>query len=777
MIRVIDLEVENKEWYGQLASLHNPENFIVEAGWLDLRSGEAPDWDAVQTHRSNTLAESLDTSWFNLDGVTTLVAHNAAYELHAFLCRHNLEITKFLKRGGRIYCTQWAEYLLSDYQHHYPSLNEIAPTYGGTQKVDGIKILWEQGVLTSCIDPDLLHEYLAGPEGDVVNTAKVFLGQYAKLVEREQVQLFWERMRGNVAFAFCEYFGLKVDTGIANKNMLARQEELAELQEQMQQFVPTDMHPNMEFSWSSRHDVSALLFGGARPYRYLDNYDPIKYEKDDFYKTHAGERVLVSSDPNLVGADQYVTYRSGKNQGSIKIFREDTDEPKLKWYEGLQHFKPLIDIAAMPAVLREKFEGDWKGAQLQRCGTPVYSTAEEVLGVLAVHGWPAASTLNKIHEVSKDLGSFYLTQTFNEAGELVKQSGMLQYVQPDGFVHHQLNTCATVTGRLSSSRPNLQQLPRADEDGDGDAKSRVKEAFVSRFGRHGKIVQVDYSAVEVVALAAMSNDKALMHHMQSGTDMHCLRLAGVLKEPYDEVRLKCKDYEHPEHAHYSKMRTDIKPRAFAFQYGATAPGIAYATGCTVEDAEQFIAAESALFPETIQYRDVVLQAVQETGMLPEGLMREQSPDGRWVLYRRGYFRTPSSARYSFRQHLRWDREQRRETMQYRPTQLANYWCQGEAFSIMAIAAGRVLDWLLQSDFMQGKVAVINCVHDALYLDCHESVLRQVGEAVQDIMEDTPRYMDEVLGSKLSHVPFPAEAVFGSSMQEETPLKLFKGTSL
>lgn len=766
MIRVIDLEVENKPWYGQLASLHNPENYIVEAGWLDLHSGQPPNWDAVQTHRSNSLKESEDTTWFNLDGVTILVAHNAAYELHCFLCRHRDEVEKFLKRGGRIFCTQWCEYLLSDFQHHYPSLNEIAPNYGGTQKVDGIKILWEQGVLTSAIDPVLLHDYLAGYEGDVVNTAKVFLGQYSKLVERGQEALFWERMRANTAFAYCEFFGLHVDTDVAYTNMAEREEELKALRSSMQQYLPADLPEHIEFSWSSRHDVSALLFGGARPYRELGEYDPPKFEKADFYKLPDG-----SLHPIEEGVpSECVTFASGKNKGMPKVFREDTLEPKLKWYEKLYTFQPLINLQGLPEVLRDKFDKDWQGAQTQRCGTPVYSTAAEVLEVLAVHGWPSAATLNKIHEVEKDLGSFYLTQKLNADGTVKSQSGMLQFVQPDGIVHHQLNTCATVTQRLSSSKPNMQQLPRADEDDDGEAKSKVKQAFTSRFGTQGVILQSDYSAVEVVMLAAMSGDHALLNHMQNGTDMHCLRLAGVLQEPYESVLEKCKNREHPQHATYSIMRTNIKPKAFAFQYGATARGIAYATGSTVEDAQAFITAESALFPDSVAFRDVIREAVERTGNEDSGLYREQAPDGRWLLYRRGYYAAPSASRYSFRQYMQWDASVRRESMQYRPTQMANYWCQGEAFLVMAVAAGRVLDWLLSKNFYDGKVAIINCVHDALYLDCHLSVAAEVAATVKLLMEGTPKYMDAVLGTALGHVPFPADCVWGYSMQDEHALK-------
>lgn len=778
MIRCIDLEVENHEWYGQTASLHNPDNYIVEAGWLDLKPGEQPDYNAVQTHRNNSLEESLDTSWFNLDGVTVLVAHNAAYEIHAFLCRHKEEFEKFLKRGGRVYDTQWAEYLLTDYVHQYPALDEVAPKYGGTQKVDGIKILWEQGVLTSQIDPDLLHEYLAGPEGDVVNTAKVFLGQYSALQKRGQLPVFWERMDANLAFAYCEYNGLKVDEEVANRNKAEREQELKELQEAAERLLPDDLPEGLDFSWSSDYHVSALLYGGSIPYRKRVSYDPIRYEKADYYELTNGEFVLVDewdewrkeNDARLVheGLDRK-RYQRGKNMGLPRVVRRDTEEEKLKWGEFLYHFKGVLDLDSLPPVLRDKFDKEWQGSRTLRCGTPVYSCSGEVYKALATHGFDAGNILDGIAEVSKDLGSFYLRETVNAKGEVVKRSGMMQYIQPDGFIHHQLNTCATVTGRLSASRPNTQQFPRADEDGDGEVKSKVKEMFVSRFGDNGYIIQIDYSALEVVMLAALSGDEALLRHMQNGTDMHCLRLAGVLGESYESVLEKCKNHQHPEHAHYARMRNDIKPRAFAYQYGATAMGIAYATGCSVEEARDFIAAENKLFPQALALRGLIAEETERTGM-QEPVQREMSPDGRWVLFRRGYYTAGSGIRYSFRQHLQWNSDLRTETMQYRPTQMANYPIQGESFLVMAVAFGRMIRWWLQSEHLHGKAYLINNVHDAAYWDVHKDVALEVATAAKEIMESTPKYMDEKLGTKIGHVAFPAEATYGPNMQIENPIK-------
>lgn len=297
--------------------------------------------------------------------------------------------------------------------------------------------------------------------------------------------------------------------------------------------------------------------------------------------------------------------------------------------------------------------------------------------------------------------------------------------------------------------------------------------FTSRFGDKGRIVEVDYSALEVVMLAALSGDENLLDKLVNGIDMHCLRLAAKLGEPYEDVLHKAvENQEHPEHKRYKQMRTDIKSPSFAAQYGASARGIAYAAGVTLEYAEEFLATEAKLFPQSIQFRQVIRDAVERTGMEPEGLHREQRDDGGWSIYRRGYWASPGGARYSFRQYPKWDSATRQHIMDYKDTQLANYFCQGEAFYLMAVAAGRVIRWLLGKEFFrneqypEGRAFLINNVHDALYFDCHEDVYREVATTGKAIMEDSPKYMSEHLGYNIAHVPFPAAAEAGPSMYDK-----------
>ncbi len=363
-------------------------------------------------------------------------------------------------------------------------------------------------------------------------------------------------------------------------------------------------------------------------------------------------------------------------------------------------------------------------------------------------------------DLTKDVNTYYLK--VDESG---KQSGMLKFVEPDGIIHHRLNNCSTVTGRLSGSNPNMQNIPR-------DGTSKVKEMFSSRFGESGRIVEVDYSALEVVALASISGDKNLLENLLAGTDMHCYRLAGALGESYESVVEKCNNQSHPEHKRYKQLRTDIKPKAFANQYGATAEGIAHATGCTVEEAMQFKETELKLFPESSVFAELYIRPEVERTGLEAKMEREQDPEtGVWKYYRRGYFRAKGGTCYSFRQFQQWDKESRKEYYDYKPTQMANYWCQGEASFIVQAACGRVIRELQRLNFAEGLVIPINTVHDAIYLDCAtEELAKEYGALVRTIMEETPKWLTEQIPAykdwNYHTTPFPAAAEQGLNMMNK-----------
>jgi hypothetical protein len=577
-IMIVDLEVENFEYYGNVASPYCPDNYVVESAYrIDTVD------DAGQLHtgdvfsiRFNNKAEFLEDNagphrWFSIpEHCTMIVAHNSSFEVSWFLSYQRKHFEDFLKRGGRVYCTQHGQYIASDFQEMYPGLDETAPKWGGQHKVDGVKILWEQGKRTSEIDPYLLHDYLVN--GDVPNTGLCFYGQCALFAQRNQMQYVYERMEAALAWSYCQWFGLFVNMPIARKNQEEQEQRIREIKQELQQYIPKDLPETLDFNFGSDFHMSALVYGGPIKYRKKVPYDPPQYVKADYYRYEDAEGAhtyIPVHDTHMQalqtegGCWYVVTYRAGKNKGLPKVFRIDTEEEKLKWEDDLYFCPGLVNIQELPEVIREKYaeRGEFRQARTLQDGTPVYSTSTDAMEALARQGFEFCKLVNELAALEKDTGTYYLREVLDAEGKVKERKGMLQYVIPErpdgsGIIHHRLNTCATVTGRLSASSPNLQNLPR-------DGTSAVKQMFTSRFGESGRITEVDYSALEVVMSCVHTGDRKLLGLLQAGTDMHCYRLAFREELPYEEVYERCHNKKHELHPLWKAMRTGIKAPSFA----------------------------------------------------------------------------------------------------------------------------------------------------------------------------------------------------------------------
>jgi hypothetical protein len=825
-IMFLDLETNNHEYYGAIASPRHPENFVVMNG----HAVESTPYAGAVEYEHYPHKENVPANWLSIpDSVWLLVMHNAPYEMDWFLFLQRPAILAYLQRGGRIYCTAYGQYLISHQLETYPALDEVAPQYGGTHKVDGIKILWNQGVKTKDIDPALLAEYLAGPEGDVVNTRLVFYGQYQKLVDAGMWGMALERMEGLLFNVLAMDSGLFVDREVAFTQLAAQEVELKRLTDSFAQYR-SHIPEICQFNTGSDWHMSAWLFGG--PIKYVGRELATtpegvqKWVKGDFVKLTNGSELLIQLNADglieladsptgpvrAVSPEVYdfdyaplLRYKSGKNKGQIKITREDTAEPMMRNCDMLQFLGPLVDLNMLPANILKEFKREFGGKRTHADHTDakpslVFSTGKDCLDMLALR--PEFSEgvrkvlkdLQAFAKIDKDISTYYLRNEYDDAGNIKKQSGMLKYMNEKDIVHHSLNATATITSRLSSNNPNLQNIPRGNT-------SDVKKMFRSRFNDrtwlahavasgqitqvlydrciadlnlglvNGFVVEADYSALEVVTMCAFTKDKALTKALLEGIDMHCMRLASQLGEPYEDVLLKAKDQAHPEFKRYDELRTDIKPKAFSYQYGATAQGIAFSTGCTVEEAQLFIDTEKGLFPEVeawFEENGPVVSMVNNTSVLH----REQTDSGGWQMYKRGYWQSPGGTCYSFRQQPKVEyvangtgRKQRVELMAFKMTQVRNYPIQGESGFFVQGIGGRIARWLINNGFLGGMVYIINTVHDAYYFDCHKDVLDALCAKVKEIMESLPQYFNEKFGYDL-HVPFPAAVEFGRSMHEK-----------
>lgn len=197
------------------------------------------------------------------------------------------------------------------------------------------------------------------------------------------------------------------------------------------------------------------------------------------------------------------------------------------------------------------------------------------------------------------------------------------------------------------------------------------------------------------------------------------------------------------------------------------------TGCTVEEAQEFLDTEAKLFPESFAYsKTVVMDAIRETSLqMP---VKRELYNNTWKVYREGYFTAKGGVRYQFRQYPKWVRG-KGEVYLFKPTQVANYWCQGEASVIVQVACGRVAREFIKRDFFDWKCLLINTVHDAIYADAIDNeVAKEAGLLIKSIMENTPKFMTEVIPAykdwNYHTTPFPSEAECGSNMANKETIK-------
>jgi len=257
-----------------------------------------------------------------------------------------------------------------------------------------------------------------------------------------------------------------------------------------------------------------------------------------------------------------------------------------------------------------------------------------------------------------------------------------------GRVHTSFNQTGTVTGRLSSSDPNLQNIPIRTPIG-----RRVREAFVAEEG--WLLLSADYSQVELRILAHMTNDPQLVAAFQRGEDIHTFTASIIFRVPKEEVT--------PE------MRRIAKTTNFAIIYGVTAYGLAQQTGMSNEEAAAFIRAYFQQYPRVKEYVERCKEQAAKMGYVET------------LLGRRRYF-PELQAGQKIPAGLRAAAER----------MAINMPVQGTAADIIKIAMIR-LHKALREQGMRSRLLLQ--VHDELVLEVPAEEKEQAAHLVKDIMEN------------------------------------------
>ncbi len=167
-------------------------------------------------------------------------------------------------------------------------------------------------------------------------------------------------------------------------------------------------------------------------------------------------------------------------------------------------------------------------------------------------------------------------------------------VDKNGRVHTHFNQIVTTTGRLSSSDPNLQNIPIRSELG-----NRIRAAFVPHDRENSVILSADYSQIELRLLAHCSNDSALIEAFNSSEDIHSITAGKVFDVPLNEVT--------------KEMRRRAKAVNFGLIYGQSRYGLASALGITHFEAQNFIDKYFATYPRIRAYMNSTLMQAHQEG--------------------------------------------------------------------------------------------------------------------------------------------------------------------
>jgi len=386
-------------------------------------------------------------------------------------------------------------------------------------------------------------------------------------------------------------------------------------------------------------------------------------------------------------------------QDLTSLFR-DVEMPLVPVLADMERVGVALDTGVLADMSREMTEviGNLEGRIYESVGHRFNINSTQQLGQVLFqelslpHGRRTKTGYSTDNEVLENLrGRHPVVDDILEYRQLIKLKNtyvdaLPSLINPEtGRVHTDFNQTVAATGRLSSSNPNLQNIPIRGELG-----RKIRRAFVPSRPDH-VILGADYSQIELRILASMSKDERLLRAFQTGEDIHAATASAVFGVSMDEVA--------PDQRRIAKVVN------FGIIYGIGERNLAYQTGITSDEAREFIASYNQTYAGVKAYMD---------------RMRKQAAFHEYVstmLGRRRYIPEIHSDHPGVRAAAE--------------RAAINMPVQGTAADIIKIAMIRLHEELGQG---HPQAHMVLQVHDELVFDVPESQAREVGTLVREIME-------------------------------------------
>ncbi len=297
------------------------------------------------------------------------------------------------------------------------------------------------------------------------------------------------------------------------------------------------------------------------------------------------------------------------------------------------------------------------------------STAESVLQELAID-YPLPKLILEYRSMSK------LKSTYTD--KLPRQVN-----KKTGRVHTSYHQAVAATGRLSSSDPNLQNIPIRSAEG-----RKIRQAFIAL--ENHKLIAADYSQIELRIMAHLSADKGLLSAFSNGIDIHRATAAEVFEVAVDQVT--------------TDLRRSAKAINFGLIYGMSAFGLAQQLGLSRGEAQSYIDLYFTRYPGVKDYMDNIREQAKEQGYV-------ETLFGRRLYLPEIHSRNAARRKYAERTAI-------------------NAPMQGTAADIIKIAMINTHQWLIET---QSKNKMIMQVHDELVFEVAEQQADDFSRSIRDIM--------------------------------------------
>lgn len=283
--------------------------------------------------------------------------------------------------------------------------------------------------------------------------------------------------------------------------------------------------------------------------------------------------------------------------------------------------------------------------------------------------------------------------------------------------------------------------------------SNIKKYFTSRW-ENGKIVEMDFSQLEIIVLAHLSQDPQMMKDIRDGIDMHCVRAAQLFRYNGLDFVTQYKA-KNPK---FKDMRTKAKELSFQLQYGAGAPSMAETTGLPLKTCKDFIEQYYNRYPKIKEFQEKVAKEVQRTRVLDKDKRTKQGiPAGK------GVYKSQTGRRYVFTEY---DNDYKKGAVRFSSTQMKNYPVQGLATAdIVPMILGKVFRALKNNTYLKNHFLMINTVHDSIIFDVYDEDTVTIGvPIVKEIMESAPRYLKELFDIDFD-LPLGVDVEIGDNWME------------